>query len=91
LTDTGSFDGPIEADETVVVESFVLEWHPASPDELKQLGHSGSMHVLPDLPVEENDIVLFDGHRYRVTDLHDQSLFGTVTHKVVRLERIYRG
>lgn len=91
LTGAGSFDGPVETDEQVVIESFPLEWHPHSPDELKQVGHSGMIHVLPELNMQEKDIVEFDGHRYRVTDVRPIDLFGTSVYQVAQLEREYRG
>lgn len=90
-TGVGSFDGPVEADETVAVESFPLEWHPGSPDDLKQIGMSGSAHVLPDLDIREKDMVEFENHRYRVTDVRPIDLFGTSVYQVVQVEREYRG
>jgi len=90
-TGIGSFDGPVESDEQVIVESFPLEWRPGSPDDLKQIGTSGSIHVLPDLDVREKDMVEFENHRYRVTDVRPIDLFGTAVYQVVQLEREYRG
>ena len=87
----GSFDGPAESDEQIIVESFPLEWRPHSPDDLKQVGHSGLAHVLPDLDVKDGDIAEFNGHRYRVTDVRPIDLFGTPVYQVVQLEREYRG
>lgn len=91
VTGAGSFDGPVESGEQVIVEAFPLEWRPHSPDDLKQLGHSGMIHVLRELDVQEKDIVEFDGHRYRVTDVRPIDLFGTAVYQVAQLEREYRG
>lgn len=87
----GSFDGPVESGESVAVEAFPLEWRPLSPDDLKQWGHSGIAHVLPELDVSDGDIVEFNDHRYRVTDVRPIDLFGTPVYQVVQLEREYRG
>jgi len=87
----GSFDGPVEADEQVVIEAFPLEWRPLSPGDLKQMDHSGLAHVLPDLEVQDGDIVEFNEHRYRVTDVRPVDLFGTPVYQILQLEREYRG
>jgi len=86
-----SFDGPVETDEQVIVESFPLEWHPSSPEELKQIGSSGSVHVLSDLDIRDGDFVLFKENRYRVTDVRLIELFGISVYQIVQLEREYRG
>ena len=91
VTGVGSFDGPVEAGEDVVAESFPLEWHPLSPDDLKQIGSSGVGHVLPDLDIREGDVAEFQNHRYRVTNVQPIDLFGVVMFQVVNLEREYRG
>lgn len=91
VAEVGSFDGPVEADEAIVVESFPLEWRPHSPDDLKQIGTSGMIHVLPELDIREQDMVEFENHRYRVTDVRPIDLFGTAVYQVVQIEREYRG
>jgi len=88
---TGSFNGPAESSEEIIKESFSLEWHQLSPENLKQIGGDGVIHVLPDLDIRDGDMVEHQQERYRVTDVRDESLYGVNTQKVVRLEREYRG
>ncbi len=86
----GSFAGSHEESESEVSNGFPLEWRQLSPEDLKQIGADGMIHVKHDLDIHENDVLLFETIRYRVTDVSPKNLFGVLTHQVVKLEREYR-
>ena len=84
----GSFAGSFESQETSL-GTIPLEFKQLSAEELKQIGADGVCSMLPDTDIQENDILIYQGNRYRVTELKPENCFGAVTHLTVKLERIY--
>jgi len=89
VTGVGSFAGSYEAEETSL-GTIPLEFKQLSAEELKQIGADGVCSIPPDSGIQENDILLYQGSRYRVTELKPENCFGAVTHLTVKLERIYQ-
>ena len=85
----GSFAGSHESAETSL-GMISLEFKQLSAEELKQIGADGVCSIPPDSGIQENDILLYQGNRYRVTELKPENCFGAVTHLTVKLERIYQ-
>ena len=89
MAGVGSFAGSFEPSETSM-GVISLEFKQLSAEELKQIGADGMCSTPPDSGVQENDILLYQGNRYRVTELKPENCFGAVTHLTVKLERIYQ-
>ena len=89
VSGSGDFAGPHEPSEESL-GSVVIEFKQLSPEELKQIGADGVCSMLPDSDVAEGDILVYNGDRYRVTDVKPENCFGAVTHLTVRLEREYQ-
>ena len=87
----GSFNGPREASETVVTEALAIEFLAGSPEEVTQEGSDATGNVAADAEVRENDFVVVDDVRYRVTNVEAHRAFGARSHKTLTLEREYRG
>ena len=85
----GSFTGSYESQETSL-GIIPLEFKQLSAEELKHIGADGACSMPPDSSVQENDILLYQDNRYRVTELKPENCFGAVTHLTVKLERIYQ-
>ena len=85
----GSFAGSYEPEETSL-GTVPLEFKQVSPEELKQLGADGVCSLLPDTDIREGDMLVYQGDRFRVTDVKRENCFGAVTHLTVKLERIYQ-
>ena len=85
----GSFAGSYEAEETSL-GTIPLEFKQLSAEELKQIGADGVCSTPPDSGIQENDILIYQESRYRVTELKLENCFGAVTHLTVKLERIYQ-
>jgi len=85
----GSFAGAFEPSESSM--GFVpIEFKQLSPEELKQIGADGIGSLQPDSGIQENDIIVYQGARYRATEVKPENCFGAVTHLTVKLERIYQ-
>jgi len=82
------FAGPQKPVE-VSLGTVPIEFKQLSPDDLKQIGADGLCSMLPDADVRENDILVFEGIRYTVSDIKPVKCFGAVSHLVVKLEREY--
>ena len=89
VSGAGEFAGPHEPSEESL-GTVAIEFKQLSPEELKQIGADGMCSMLPEIDVREGDIVVYNGDRYRVTDVKPENCFGAVTHLTVRLEREYR-
>ena len=89
MAGAGSFAGSHESAETSL-GMIPLEFKQLAPEDLKQIGADGVCSIPPDSDVQENDILLYQGSRYRVTELKPENCFGAVTHLTVKLERIYQ-
>ena len=89
LEGTGSFAGSHESEE-VSLGTIPLEFKQLSAAELKQIGSDGVCSVPSDTGIKENDILIYQGERYRATELKPENCFGSVTHLTVKLERIYQ-
>jgi len=88
VSGSGDFAGPHEPSEESLGK-VAIEYKQLSPEELKQIGADGVCSMLPDSDVAESDIVVYDGARYRVTDIKRENCFGAVTHLTVKLEHEY--
>ncbi|MDP8240594.1 MAG: hypothetical protein P9X24_16000 [Candidatus Hatepunaea meridiana] len=89
VSGAGGFAGPHEPSEESL-GTVAIEFRQLSPEELKQIGADGVCSMLPETDVAEGDIVVYDGARYRVTDIKRENCFGAVTHLTVKLEREYQ-
>jgi len=89
VSGVGSFAGAYEPEESSL-GAIPIEFKQLSPEELKQMGADGVCSLLPDTDIQENDILMFQGIRYRVTEVKPENCFGAVTHLTVKLERIYQ-
>ena len=85
----GSFSGAYDSAE-MSIGVVPIEFKQLSPEELKQLGADGVCSLLSDTDIQEGDILVYQGDRYRVTDVKPENCFGAETHLIVRLERIYK-
>ena len=88
LAGAGSFAGSHESEETSL-GTIPVEFKQLSPGELKQTGADGVCTVPAGVDLSENDIMVYQGKRYRITDVKPENCFGAVTHLTVKLERIY--
>ena len=89
VTGVGSFAGSHESSESSL-GMIPVEFKQLSAEELKQIGADGICSTPPDSGIVENDILIYQGNRYRVTELKPENCFGAVTHLTVKLERIYQ-
>jgi len=89
VSGAGSFAGSFEPLETSL-GMISLEFKQLSAEELKQIGADGVCSTPSDSGVQEDDILLYQGNRYRVTELKPENCFGAVTHLTVKLERTYQ-
>jgi len=64
--------------------TFALEFSDTPPVDLAKRADAAAC-VLPELDVRVEDRVHFQGRDFRVQTVSPQSLFGTVTHKVIEL------
>ena len=84
----GSFVGAYDSAE-VSVGIVPIEFKRLSPEELKQLGADGVCSLLSNTDIQENDILVYQSDRYRVTNVKLVNCFGAETHLIAQLERIY--
>ena len=89
LAGAGSFAGSHESAESSL-GMIPVEFKQLSAEELKQIGADGVCSIPPDSGIQENDVLLYQDNRYRVTELKPENCFGAVTHLTVKLERIYQ-
>ena len=89
VSGSGDFAGPHEPSEESL-GTVAIEFKQLSPEELKQIGADGVCSMLPASDVREGDILVYNGDRYRVTDVKPENCFGAVTHLTVKLEREYQ-
>ena len=89
VSGVGSFAGSYEPEESSL-GIIPIEFKQLSPEELKQLGADGVCSMLLDTDIREDDILVYQSDRYRVTDVKRENCFGAVTHLTVKLERIYQ-
>ena len=90
VSGAGDFAGPHASSEELL-GTVAIEFQQLSPEELKQIGADGICSMLPDSDVAEGDILVYNGDRYRVTDVKPENCFGAVTHLTVKLEHEYSG
>lgn len=74
--------------EFTEVCSFLLELSETPPKDLARQADA-LVSVLPELDVRVEDRVRFEGRDFRVQTVAPQSLFGTVTHKVLELVTLH--
>jgi len=89
VSGSGGFAGPHEPSEESL-GSAPFEFQQLSPEELKQIGADGVCSMLPETDIAEGDVIVYDGARYRVTDIKRENCFSAVTHLTVKLEREYQ-
>ncbi len=89
VSGAGSFTGAYEPEETSL-GTVPIEFKQLSPEELKQLGADGVCSLLSDTDIREGDILVYQGDRYRATNVKRENCFGAVTNLTVKLERIYQ-
>jgi len=90
IAGNGSFSGGSETSENLVA-TVPLEFKQLSPEELSQIGADGMCSFQTGADVQEGDIVLYSGIRFKITDLKLENCFGAATHLTARLEREYKG
>ena len=83
--DEDSFFGSHETAE-VEIGTIPIEMKVLSPKDLAEIGADAAASVLPDSSVQEQDILIIDDIRYRVTELKAQNCFGAITHIELHLE-----
>ena len=88
VSGAGSFAGSFEASE-LSLGNIPLEFKQLSPDDLKQVGADGVCYLPADSNVQEEDILVYQNVRYKITDVKTENCFGAITHLTVKLERIY--
>ena len=84
----GSFSGSYDSAE-VSMGTVLMEFKQLSPEELKQLAADGVCSLLSNTDIQEGDILVYQGDRYRVTNVKLANCFGAETHLIAQLERIY--
>jgi hypothetical protein len=89
VSGAGSFAGTFESSESSL-GVVPIEFKQLSPEELKQLGVDGVCSLPPASGIQENDIIVYQGARYRATEVKPENCFGVFTHLTVKLERIYQ-
>jgi|GEM_PF-637027 len=89
VADAGSFAGPHEPSEEFL-GAVPLEFKPHTPEDLKQKGADGTADFPANIDLAEGDIIFYQGHRYRVTDVKRSNCFGAVTHLTASLKREYQ-
>ena len=89
VSGAGSFAGSYEPEESSL-GTIAIEFKQLSPEELKQLGADGVCSLLSDTDIQEGDILVYQGDRYRVTNVKTVNCFGAETHLIAQLERIYK-
>ena len=80
-----SFFGSHETAE-VEIGAIPIEIKALSPKDLAEIGADAAASVLPDSGVQEQDILMIDAIRYRLTELKAQNCFGAITHIDLHLE-----
>ena len=68
---------------------FPFEWRPKPKETVSGDTHDAEIHVLPGLDIREEDRIQHEGKYWKVLNVIEENLFGTVTHKLVRLARVY--
>ena len=76
---------------TVVTEALAIEFLAGSPEEVTQEGADATANIAFAADVQENDFLVVDDVRYRVTNVEAHRAFGARSHKTLTLEREYRG
>ena len=89
VSGAGSFSGAYESEESLI-GTVPIEFKQLSPEELKQLGADGVCSLLSNTDIQEGDILVYQGDRYRVTNVKTVNCFGAETHLIAQLERIYK-
>ena len=82
-----SFYGSKQTDLLEIADSVACLTVDLSPDDILMKKHDLIMHVLPDVDVNESDIIEFEGDQYKVTDLVIHNCFGVKTHLELMLKR----
>ncbi|MCE5314012.1 MAG: hypothetical protein ABFD49_07055 [Armatimonadota bacterium] len=72
----------------VEVRTFKLEFVPTPQEDIAD-NVDATASVLPDLDVRCEDRIKVGGDSFRVQTIVDESLFGVVTHKTLKLVRLY--
>lgn len=86
---TSSFAGGYESSQTRMQASIPISTVQENPEGLEIPGNDYTASVYPDLDIREKDVVITGGEKYRVTNVKPENCFGAITHKHLRLERIY--
>jgi len=87
--ESDSFAGPHEPFEESL-GMVPLEFSPSSPEDLKQKGSDGTADFPVEANIAEGDIILYQGNRYKVTNVKKENCFGAVTHLTASLKREYK-
>jgi hypothetical protein len=68
---------------------FPFEWRPKPKEKVSGDTADAEIHVLPGLDIREEDRVRHAGTDWKALNVVEENLFGAVTHKLVRLARVY--
>jgi len=84
-SDEDSFFGSHETAE-LEIGTIAIEMKALKPKDLAEIGADAAASVLPDSAVQEQDILIIDGIRYRLTEVKPRNCFGAITHIDLHLE-----
>jgi hypothetical protein len=71
---------------------FAFEWRPEPKERIEGQGAmkpDAEIHVLPGLDIREEDRIKHGGVFWKALNVVEENLFGVITHKLVRLARVY--
>lgn len=78
--------GGAHVEETVDQITFAVLRKPLPESDLTKSGNGLVLSVLPEVDVQEIDLVTVDGVHYGIAEITEFNLFGVVTHKEIKLE-----
>ena len=81
--------GKDDLEDELILENVPLELVGVPHETLKQMNADALLSVLSDLDIREADRLEFDGVKYKVLNVTKENIFGVVSHKSVKLARLY--
>lgn len=78
--------GGAHVEETVDQFTFPVLRKPLPESDLTKFGNGLVLSVLPEVDLQEIDLVTIDGVHYGIAEITEFNLFGVVTHKDIKLE-----
>ena len=73
----------------LVAENVPIELVTEPQEKLKEANIDAVVSVLPELDIRESDRLELDGVLYKVLNITEQNAFGVISHKTVKLARMY--